>query len=655
MGDHSAEAVARAIGHRPLLLLLDNCEHVVDAAARLAETVVQLCSHTTTLATSCEVLRIDGEYVYNVPPLDVPDERAETSDILSASAVQLFVARLAAINSAFSPDRVALPEAASICQRLDGIPLAIEFAAARAATLGVAEVNAHLDDRFNLLTSGRRTALPRHRTLRTTLDWSYEILSPREQELLCALSIFRGPFTLDGASAVAATIPLGSADVIEVVHGLVAKSLIAVDLSGSTAPLRLLDSTRAYASEKLDASGERERTARCHAEYYLSLLKRAEAEVTARPTADWLADYAGQIDNVRAALDWVFSGAGDRSLGVALTSASVPLWLRLSLPQECSSRVQHALRTSKTLGMTDLREEMRLYAALGASLPVVSELVDAFTTALKIAQTLDDTEYQLRALRGLYVYYTGTNHFRESYSLAQNFHNLAMSGTSQSDRLVGERMLGVSKYLLSDLVGARRHLEQVLALHAATEVGRPARRFEDVLRFQFDGRVEARVFLTRVLWLQGFSKQAIQMAEDSLADARAIGHVGSQCLALALASCSIAFSTGNLSAAARYTEMLVDLSTRHSLTHWTHYGVRYRKIIALKSVSVGPCSQLADGGIEEMDQSDFGPPASHRLDGVCRSLGWRRVQGQGPRASRSKRRSLLRDGLLRTRVVASPG
>jgi predicted ATPase/DNA-binding winged helix-turn-helix (wHTH) protein len=604
MRDLSAEAVARAIGHRPLLLLLDNCEHVVGAAARMAETVVQLCPRATMLATSREVLRIDGEYVYNVPPLDVPDERAEPGDILAASAVQLFVARLAAINSAFSPDRVALPEAASICQRLDGIPLAIEFAAARAATLGVSEVNAHLDDRFNLLTSGRRTALPRHRTLRATLDWSYEILSPREQELLCALSIFRGPFTLDGVSAVAAASPSGSADVIDVIHGLVAKSLVTVDLSGSTAPLRLLDSTRAYALEKLDSSGERERIARRHAAYYLALLKRAEIEVAARPPADWLSDYASQIDNVRAALDWAFSTAGDRSLAVALTTASVPLWLRLSLLQECSSRGQQALRTLKTAGTSDLREEMRLHAALGASLYASSEAVDAFTTALELAKTLDDTEYQLRALRGLYIYNTGANHFRAAYSLAQSFHSLAMTGTSQSDRLVGERMLGSAKFYMSDLVGARRHLEQVLALYSATEASRPARRFEDLLRFQFDTRVEARVFLTRVLWLQGFSNQAIQMAEKSLADARAIGHIGSQCLALALASCSIAFSTGDLSAAAAYTELLVDLSTRHSLTHWTHYGTRYRKIIALKSVNAGASSQLSDGSIEELGQSD---------------------------------------------------
>ena len=642
MRDLSAEAVARAIGHRSLLLLLDNCEHVVDGAARLAEAVVHLCPRATMLATSREVLRIDGEYIYNVPPLDVPDERAAPGDILGASAVQLFVARLAAINSAVSPDRIALPEVASICQRLDGIPLAIEFAAARAATLGVTEVNAHLDDRFNLLTAGRRTALPRHRTLRAALDWSYEILSPREQELLRALSIFRGPFTLDGASAVAAESPPGAADVIEVVHGLVAKSLVAVDLSDSTAPLRLLDSTRAYALEKLDSNGERDRIARRHAAYYLTVLNRAETEAAARPAADWLADYALQIDNVRAALDWAFSGAGDRSLGVALTTASVPLLLRLSLHQECASRVQRALQILKTLGTSDLREEMRLHAALGASSAGMSEVVDAFTAALEIARTLGDTEYQLRAMRGLYVYYTGTNRFSAAYSLAQSFHELAMSGTSQGDRLVAQRMLGSAKLYMSDFVGARRHLEQVVALYTAAEVGRPARRFED-LRFQFDGRVEARVFLTRVLWLQGLADQAIQMAENSLADAREIGHVGSQCLALALASCSIAFSTGDLGAAAGYTALLVDLSTRHGLLHWTHYSVRYRKIIALRSANVGASPRPTDGGTKEIDQSDANlrpftalTPYVEALAGAgCRDEGLAVLDGSAAHSSES--------------------
>jgi non-specific serine/threonine protein kinase len=181
----SGESVARAIGGKKLLLVLDNCEHVIDAAARLAETVVRLCAATSIVATSREVLRIEGEHVYRVPPLDVPSQHQEESDIvLGHSAVQLFIARARALDSDFSPHGHNLPAIAAICRHLDGIPLAIEFAAARAAMLGPELVLSRLDERFRLLTGGRRSALPRHQTLRATLDWSYELLSEAERCLL---------------------------------------------------------------------------------------------------------------------------------------------------------------------------------------------------------------------------------------------------------------------------------------------------------------------------------------------------------------------------------------------------------------------------------------------------------------------------------------
>jgi non-specific serine/threonine protein kinase len=170
VGDEiSAESVARAVGAKRLLLVLDNCEHVIDAAAKLAETIVSMCSRTTILATSREILKIEGEYVYRVAPLDVPLANEEPGNILAHSAVQLFIATTKALHSEFSPDRESLPAIAAICRRLDGIPLAIDLAATRVATLGLQQVAAGLDDRLGMLTAGRRTALPRHQTLRGTL------------------------------------------------------------------------------------------------------------------------------------------------------------------------------------------------------------------------------------------------------------------------------------------------------------------------------------------------------------------------------------------------------------------------------------------------------------------------------------------------------
>src|SRR6266700_890463 len=188
----SAESVARAIGAQRLLLVLDNCEHVIDAAAKLAEAVVRMCPRTTVFATSREILKIEGEYVYRVPPLDVPPQHEEHGNIAGHSAVQLFIATTRALCSDFSPNGESLPAIAAICRRLDGIPLAIELAAARVAALGLQQVAAGLDNHLGLLTGGRRTALPRHHALRATLDWSYELLPEPERLVMQRLAVFAG-------------------------------------------------------------------------------------------------------------------------------------------------------------------------------------------------------------------------------------------------------------------------------------------------------------------------------------------------------------------------------------------------------------------------------------------------------------------------------
>src|SRR5258707_3241197 len=202
-GEISADSVARAIGGRHLVLVLDNCEHIIDAVADLAETFTRLCPRTTIVATSREVLLIDGESVYRVPPLHVPAlGQAAPDHVLQYSAVELFVARTKALNEGFSPHAEDLASIATICRRLDGIPLAIEFAAARTAVLSVQLVAAGLHDRFALLTVGRRTALPRHRTLRATLDWSHELLPETERRVVRGHGVFPRGINIEDRPAV---------------------------------------------------------------------------------------------------------------------------------------------------------------------------------------------------------------------------------------------------------------------------------------------------------------------------------------------------------------------------------------------------------------------------------------------------------------------
>jgi len=586
--DLSAEVVARGIGQRSLLLLLDNCEHVVDAAARFAEAVVHLCPHTTMLATSREVLRIDGEYIYKVPPLDVPDERAPPGDILSASAVQLFVARTVAVNSAFSPDRMPLREAASICQRLDGIPLAIEFAAARAATIGVSEVSSHLDDRFSLLTAGRRTALPRHRTLRAALDWSYEFLSKREQEFLRALSVFRGPFALDGASVVAGASEPGSTG--EVVHGLVTKSLVASDLSVSTAPLRLLDSTRAYALEKLRDHDEFDATARRHAVFYCNYLEELEESWSSLGPQE-SSSHARQADNVRAAIEWAFSSSGDGALGVALTVAAVPFLQRFALIDECAVGIGRVLTGDRAHHARTQRQQMKLYTGLASSLlhtqvaPGSSAMIGAWRSAYEIAAELDDPEYLLRSLWGLWIncYFGGD--LMGALDAARQFAALAPGNTPEADLLVGERILGLTLHTLGDHANALRHTDHMLEHYVAP----PDR--SHLTRYHFDQRIAAGAYKSQMLWVVGLPDQAVRLAEDTVHEADATNHLFSVYLSVALGALPASALVRDCRLLQRFVQHLLDISVSPA---WTNWAECFRSVLLIEQGDANGTRHLAE-------------------------------------------------------------
>src|SRR5216684_502260 len=462
----SPERIANALGARRLMLLLDDCEHVLDPAARMSEALLRFTPAVRVIATSREPLQAEGEHIYRVPPLDVPAEGIQdVDDPLHYGAVQLFVARVRAAQPHFSPDRRVAAATAAICRRLDGIPLAIELAASRAAALGIEELATRLNDRFHLLTGGRRTALPRHQTLRATLDWSYELLAEPERVVLRRLAIFSGGFKLEAASAVAADGAIAASEVVDCLANLVAKSLVTADAGGAIVCYRLLETTRAYALEKLVQGGEVDVVARRHAARYLDLFEGAEAEAETRPADEWLADYGPRMDNLRAALDWAFSPGGDASIGVALTAAAVPLWMHLSLMEECRGRVERALAAIAAGAGRDARREMQLHVALAASLMytrgAVSEIDAVGTKALEIAERLGNAEYQLRSLFGLWSFHINGGQHRVALTLAQRFYALAADRSDPNDRLIGERTVGTSQHYLGNLLSARRHLERV--------------------------------------------------------------------------------------------------------------------------------------------------------------------------------------------------
>jgi predicted ATPase/DNA-binding winged helix-turn-helix (wHTH) protein len=601
--DDPQSGLVAALRDRRVLLLLDNCEHVIDKAASLAAALLSGTPGVNILATSREPLGVPGERVYRLGPLSLPEPSPGLTATEAATfpAVQLFIERVTAIVEDFALTDANVPLVVSICQRLDGLPLAIEFAAPRVEALGIEGLAARLDDSLRrLLGARRRAAMPRHRTMRAVVDWSYGLLSQDEQRLFRALGIFAGGFTVEAAASVAMGAAASGINAIDRLADLVAKSLVVADVGDTKPRFRLLDTTRAYALEKLDTSGERETIAHRHAEYYAEFFARAETEAPARAATDWLADYAHEIDNLRAALDWAFSPTGDASTGVTLTAASAPLWTRLSLLEECRARAQQALGFLGT-APEDQRTAMRLHAALGASTPEASEMAAAFTATLDIARLLGDREYQLRALRGLFFYHVGSARFRTARPFAQEFHALALSGSDRNDLMFAERTMGVAEHFVGDQTSARRHFEQVLALDALGAGGGDLSRFQEVVRFGTDLRLSTQTFLARVLWLQGFADQAVRMVEAGLGEAEATGHAISQCYVLAMAACHVAFWMGDQVAASRYTIRLIDLSRRHDLPHWSAYGARFDQVLGLKAG--GPPSRSS--GQEERAGPNF--------------------------------------------------
>jgi predicted ATPase/DNA-binding CsgD family transcriptional regulator len=330
-GQSANSALAARLCGRRLLLVLDNCEHLLSACACLADALLRACSNLHVLATSREPLGITGEIAWRVPSLSVPDPHhlPPLFDLQLNPAVQLFTERATASRPHFVLTDRNAPAVVQVCQRLDGIPLALELAAARMDALSAEQLAARLDHRFQLLTDGSRAALPRQQTLRATLDWSYELLSERERRLFNRLSVFAGGWTLEAAEAVCAGDGVAREDVLDVLLRLVRKSLVLAELEGAgTERYRLLETLRQYARERLVAAGESDSALRQHAVYFLAFEERlypTRVRPTKWPhwveTRPWgLDQIACEQDNLRSAIRWLID-SGDAEDGVRLAQA----------------------------------------------------------------------------------------------------------------------------------------------------------------------------------------------------------------------------------------------------------------------------------------------------------------------------------------------
>lgn len=327
-GQGLMETVITNVGERRLLVVLDNCEHLIGACAELVESLLAGCPELSVLTTSREPLRLEAERVWQVPPLPVPDhaDSALPEALMNYTAVCLFVERAGAVQSGYLLNAYVAPHVAEICRRLDGIPLAIELAAARVDMLTPAEIARRLDDRFGLLVDGSPNAQPRHQTLEAALDWSYELLSAAERALLRRLSVFVGGFELEPAETVCAGGEVKTREVPELLAALVSRSLVAVDV-GSTphARYRLLETIRAFASDRLEEAREAAGLREAHAGFYLALAEQAEPELTGPAQAHWLERLDSERDNLRSALDWSL-GHAQGEWALRLAGALVLFW-----------------------------------------------------------------------------------------------------------------------------------------------------------------------------------------------------------------------------------------------------------------------------------------------------------------------------------------
>ena len=316
------------LGTRRLLIVLDNCEHLVEACARFAEAILRGCRDVCILATSREPLNIAGELMWRVPPLETPDPNLhESTDRLNGySSVRLFLARASAVAPGFRMTDDNAAAIASICRRLDGIPLAIELAASRIKALGVEQIAGRLDDRFRILTGGSRTALPRHQTLRSLIDWSYSLLSEPERAMFRKLAVFAGGWTLEAAEAVCVGEGIGASDALELLTHLVEKSLVVADAQAMAPRYHMLETICQYAREKLEEANDAELVSDRHLAYFLSFAEAAEPHFFHPDQLRWYATTDAELDNVRTALEWSLAHARAES-GMRLASALHRYWV----------------------------------------------------------------------------------------------------------------------------------------------------------------------------------------------------------------------------------------------------------------------------------------------------------------------------------------
>lgn len=607
-----------------LLFVLDSCEHVVGDLAVLAEKVMREAPDVYLLATSIEPIRAAGEWIYRLPALDIPAEAENLSarDVRTSSAVALFVSRARARSDSFDLTDEQVPYVVEICRRLDGNPLAIELAAARVDVFSVADLARHLDHRFDLLAGERRTGAPRHQTLRQLLDWSHEHLSSDEQTALRRLSVFRGEFSMEAAEWI---VDLGQkavpGSVVRDLAGLVRKSLVLARTSNGRTSYRLLDSTRAYSSEKAIEAGEEHAVRTAHALFLETLMRRAEEEWHSLATAQWLESYSSLVDDIRAALDWTFSPKGDGALGLRLTALALPMALQRGLVDEMRGWMDRAIALAETVVPREYAAEIRIHtthATLAQNQKAVfGSQARGFLQALRIADLSRDRRLRVEPLIGYAAFNLGLGAYREALRHAEEASEIAEDWGDDFAHLGAHRVLAQAAAFTGQI--ERGHaIANWVVMHRAKKVPWA---FGAIA---VDRAVSMRIVMARSLWLMGRPVDATNVAAEAVERAGEDSPLA-VCQALALAACPISLWRGDTQAARALADRLLLEARRFTLEHWHTWGLLFDGVLRRREggntgPSPVPRGSLQADTLVTFDATTVSPELAERAgleDGWC--------------------------------------
>jgi predicted ATPase/DNA-binding winged helix-turn-helix (wHTH) protein len=592
-------ALIDRLQERPTLIILDCCEHLIDGASSLTEELICRVPTLHLLATSREAMRVEGEHVYELCALACPSEDSSLSaqDVLQYPSVQLLVDRVRAVRSDFELADADAPIAARICRRLDGIPLAIELAACRVDIFGLSKTASLLDDRLNLSWVGRRTALPRHQTLNATLEWSYDLLDEAEKRVLSRLSVFAGGFTFEAAVAIVADEAVDEANVSDCVWELRSKSMIAAQ--GQDGRLRLLDTTRAFASQRLAESDEEGRCRRRHALYFSDLFKQgASMDMPERCGA-----LGVEVDNLRAALNWAFAVEGDAKIGVELAAASAGTWMAMALLAECREWMTTAIsRLDDTSAGS--RQEMIIQSALASCMMFTDGMTEesyaGWEKARLLAECLNDTECQLDSLLVLWAHQIRLPNYAEATELTDRCGDVAEASSNRGAIATANYMRGVTHHHVGQILQAEAHFE--LSLHRDDEAARQSL----IKRFGYDRKVDALAVLANLAWLRGSPDQTRRLNLMSIAEARQLDHAVPLCVALAWASFNTYLTSPDDIETEALANELVDHAAKYAVESYHGFGLSMQALCRVRRGEGDAALATLYRGLEKLSAARYG-------------------------------------------------